>query len=83
MPPPPAFGAGLSRTVYQSYLPAFFIAGALCVFASLIVLTLSRQPKPKPQAAPFPRQPSSIKMGHVSSRRSDAVPPERRHRRVI
>ncbi|MGR4926144.1 MFS transporter [Bradyrhizobium sp. CAR08] len=46
-----AFGAGLSRTVYQSYLPAFFIAGALCVFASLIVLTLSRQPKPKPQAA--------------------------------
>src|SRR3954468_17364880 len=46
-----AFGAGLSRTVYQRYLPAFFIAGALCVFASLIVLTLSRQPKPKPQAA--------------------------------
>ncbi len=46
-----AFGAGLSRTVYQSYLPAFFIAGALCVFASLIVLALSRQPKPKPQAA--------------------------------
>jgi predicted MFS family arabinose efflux permease len=46
-----AFGAGFSRTVYQSYLPAFFIAGALCVFASLIVLTLSRQPKPKPQAA--------------------------------
>jgi sugar phosphate permease len=46
-----AFGAGFSRTAYQSYLPAFFIAGALCVFASLIVLTLSRQPKPKPQAA--------------------------------
>lgn len=46
-----AFGAGLSRTVYQSYLPAFFIAGALCVFASLIVLALSRQTKPKPQAA--------------------------------
>ncbi|QDF37397.1 MFS transporter [Bradyrhizobium symbiodeficiens] len=46
-----AFGAGLSRTVYQSYLPAFFIAGALCVFASLIVLTLSRQPKLQPAAA--------------------------------
>ena len=46
-----AFGAGLSRTVYQSYLPAFFIAGALCVFASLIVLALSRQPKLQPAAA--------------------------------
>jgi len=46
-----AFGAGLSRTVYQSYLPAFFIAGALCVFAALIVLALSRQPKLQPAAA--------------------------------
>ncbi|MVT50140.1 MFS transporter [Bradyrhizobium yuanmingense] len=42
-----AFGAGFSRTVYQSYLPAFFIAGALCMFAALIVLALSRQPKPQ------------------------------------
>uniref|UniRef100_UPI0004B32C1F MFS transporter n=1 Tax=Bradyrhizobium yuanmingense TaxID=108015 RepID=UPI0004B32C1F len=42
-----AFGAGFSRTVYQSYLPAFFIAGALCVFAALIVLALSRQAKPQ------------------------------------
>ncbi|TGN89472.1 MFS transporter [Bradyrhizobium yuanmingense] len=46
-----AFGAGFSRTVYQSYLPAFFIAGALCVFAALIVLALSRQPKLQPAAA--------------------------------
>jgi MFS family permease len=46
-----AFGAGFSRTVYQSYLPAFFIAGALCVIASLIVLTISR-PKPAVQAKP-------------------------------
>lgn len=46
-----AFGAGFSRTVYQSYLPAFFIAGALCVFASLIVLALSRQPKAEPKPA--------------------------------
>ncbi|UPK39596.1 MFS transporter [Bradyrhizobium sp. 186] len=46
-----AFGAGLSRTLLQSYLPAFFIAGALCVFASLIVLALSRQPKPQPAMA--------------------------------
>ncbi len=41
-----AFGAGLSRTVLASYLPAFFFAGALCVVASLIVLLISRTPKP-------------------------------------
>src|SRR5437660_771057 len=40
-----AFGAGLSRTVLQSYLPAFFIAGALCVVAALLAITISR-PKP-------------------------------------
>src|ERR1700754_3079202 len=45
-----AFGAGLSRTVLASYLPAFFIAGALCVIASLIVLAISR-PAPKPAVA--------------------------------
>ncbi len=41
-----AFGAGLSRTVLATYLPAFFFAGALCVVASLIVLSISRPPKP-------------------------------------
>jgi MFS family permease len=41
-----AFGAGLSRTWLLSYLPAFFAAGALCIVASLITLTISRQPKP-------------------------------------
>jgi MFS family permease len=41
-----AFGAGLSRTVLSSYLPAFFVAGALCLFASLITLGIARQPKP-------------------------------------
>jgi MFS family permease len=45
-----AFGAGLSRTVLASYLPAFFVAGALCVVAALIVLAISR-PAPKPAAA--------------------------------
>src|SRR6476469_4244642 len=40
-----AFGAGLSRTVLQSYLPAFFVAGALCVFAALIILMISRPVK--------------------------------------
>ncbi len=46
-----AFGAGISRTVYQSYLPAFFFAGALCVLAAMIVLALSRPPKPQAAAA--------------------------------
>jgi MFS family permease len=45
-----AFGAGLSRTVLESYLPAFFVAGALCVVAALIVLMISR-PAAKPATA--------------------------------
>ncbi len=43
-----AFGAGLSRTVLESYLPAFFVAGALCIIAALIILAIS---PPKPMAA--------------------------------
>jgi MFS family permease len=41
-----AFGAGLSRTLLLSYLPAFFVAGALCIVAALITLAISRAPKP-------------------------------------
>jgi MFS family permease len=41
-----AFGAGLSRTVLATYLPAFFAAGALCIVAALITLAISRHPKP-------------------------------------
>jgi hypothetical protein len=40
-----AFGAGLSRTLLASYLPAFFAAGALCIVAALIVLAISRPAK--------------------------------------
>ncbi len=40
-----AFGAGLSRTALATYLPAFFIAGALCIAAALIVLAISRPAK--------------------------------------
>jgi MFS family permease len=46
-----AFGAGLSRTIYLSYLPAFFVAGALCIVAALITLAISR-PAAKPVLAP-------------------------------
>ncbi|WP_263262465.1 MFS transporter [Pseudomonas sp. RIT-PI-S] len=37
-----AYGAGLSRTLLASYLPAFFIAGALCLVAALSMLLLRR-----------------------------------------
>jgi hypothetical protein len=41
-----AFGAGLSRTMLESYLPAFFVAGALCIVAALITLAIARASKP-------------------------------------
>src|SRR5207247_9272061 len=41
-----AFGSGLSRTALQTYLPAFFIAGALCIVAALLTPTIARQAKP-------------------------------------
>ncbi|MCE6075127.1 MFS transporter [Agrobacterium vitis] len=37
-----AYGAGLSRTELQSYLPAFFIAGAFCLLASILAITLEK-----------------------------------------
>jgi MFS family permease len=37
-----AFGAGLTRTVFNTYLPAFFVAGALCIIAALAVLTVRK-----------------------------------------
>jgi MFS family permease len=46
-----AFGAGLSRTLLATYLPAFFVAGALCILASAIVLTMARQSKREPVTA--------------------------------
>ena len=37
-----AFFAGASRTQFDSYMPAVFIAGALCVIAALMILTVER-----------------------------------------
>jgi sugar phosphate permease len=37
-----AFAAGASRTYLASYLPAFFAAGALCLIAALVVVSLGR-----------------------------------------
>jgi sugar phosphate permease len=46
-----AFGAGLSRTELASYLPAFFVAGGLCLVASLVILTMSSEKKDAPALA--------------------------------
>jgi MFS family permease len=35
-----ALGAGVIRTVYETYLPSFFVAGALCIIAALLILTV-------------------------------------------
>ncbi len=37
-----AFGAGLVRTVYSTYLPAFFVAGVLCIIAALAVISVRK-----------------------------------------
>jgi hypothetical protein len=46
-----AFGAGLVRTEYSTYLPAFFVAGALCLIAAAFVLTV-RKPSARGIAPP-------------------------------
>ena len=38
-----ALGAGIVRTAWSTYLPAFFVAGALCIVAALLILMV---PKP-------------------------------------
>jgi len=48
-----AFGAGLVRTEFSTYLPAFFVAGALCLVAAGLVLTV-RKPSAKPIGAASP-----------------------------
>jgi hypothetical protein len=37
-----AFLAGLSRTMLATYLPAFFVSGALCVIAAVLALVIVR-----------------------------------------
>lgn len=39
-----AWGGGFTRTAYQSYLPAFFIAGVLCLIAALAIVAV-REPR--------------------------------------
>ncbi len=46
-----AKGAGWSRTELDTYLPAFFTAGALCLVASALVISVRKHAKPVPVAA--------------------------------
>ena len=46
-----AYGAGLSRTELSSYLPAFFIAGAFCLLASILAITLKKSGLTAPAAS--------------------------------
>ena len=41
-----AFGAGATRTEFATYLPALYIAGAFCIAASLVVISLPKMSKP-------------------------------------
>jgi MFS family permease len=40
-----AYGAGFTRTTYDSYLPAFFTAGALCVIAAVAMVIRRGEPR--------------------------------------
>ncbi|MBB4008288.1 MFS transporter [Allorhizobium taibaishanense] len=46
-----AYGAGLSRTELQSYLPAFFIAGGFCLLASILAISLEKTRRMTPASA--------------------------------
>lgn len=40
-----SLGGGLSRTLWATYLPAFFFAGVLCIVAALVAIMISRPVK--------------------------------------
>jgi sugar phosphate permease len=41
-----AYGAGYTRSVLQTYLPAFYAAGALCLVAASLVWLIEKRPAP-------------------------------------
>jgi MFS family permease len=48
-----AYGAGLTRTLAGSYLPAFFTSGLLCLVAALLIITVRKSRFPDaPAGAP-------------------------------
>jgi len=40
-----AFGAGLSRSDFATYLPALYVAGIACLIAATLALTIGRRPR--------------------------------------
>ncbi|MET0238698.1 MAG: MFS transporter [Sphingobium sp.] len=46
-----AWGGGFSRTTYESYLPAFFIAGILCLIAAVAIFTIREPRRTMPEPA--------------------------------
>ena len=46
-----AYGAGYTRSVLQTYLPAFYAAGALCLVAASLVWLIEKRPAPVAAAA--------------------------------
>lgn len=46
-----AFGGGFSRTFYDTYLPAFFVAGILCLIAAVAVIAVREPRAPAPLPA--------------------------------
>jgi predicted MFS family arabinose efflux permease len=47
-----AYGAGLTRTEFSTYLPAFFAAGLLCLIAAILVLMLANPAARSPLSSP-------------------------------
>ncbi len=45
-----AFGAGISRDAFASYLPAFYTAGAACMLAAIAVLMIRQDRQPRQTA---------------------------------
>ncbi|HEY1502864.1 MAG TPA: MFS transporter [Stellaceae bacterium] len=46
-----AFGAGFTRTSFGTYLPALYIAGAFCLIAALLALTVGKKAPATPSPA--------------------------------
>jgi predicted MFS family arabinose efflux permease len=46
-----AYGAGLTRAMLGTYLPAFFSSGVLCLIAALLIVTVRKNPQPAAQPA--------------------------------
>jgi len=49
-----AFGAGFTRTELATYLPAFYTAGAMCLVAALLAITIRKDRRPDVAPRPVP-----------------------------